>query len=200
MSLHRASLFAITALFTAGMTSIASAGCCDWGASAPFAYAPTGCGGGCGTPTAAIIYAQPVAPAPAPVIVSTWATGWGTGCGCQRAVAYAAPVLAPTPIAPAPIYVVNQGPEYAGPGLMVPYRTYSPAAAYAASSAYPYVPGYGYGYGTPAYYPHHVYGRPAPRIAYRERVFAHPRYYAQHYYGPMPRWRPYPHRPLGVRG
>ena len=59
MSLHRAILFAITALFTAGMTSIASAGCCDWGVPAPVAYAPAGCGG-CGAPTAAIIYAQPV--------------------------------------------------------------------------------------------------------------------------------------------
>jgi hypothetical protein len=220
MSLHRAILFAITALFTAGMTSIASAGywgiasagCCDWEGAAPIAYAPAGCGG-CGAPTAAIIYAQPVAPAAVPVIVSTW----NTGCGCQGPVVYAAPVLEPTPIAPAPIYVVNQGPEYAGPGLMVPYRTWSPAAAYGLESEYPYIPGYGYGYGhgygygygsgygyrTPAYYPHPFYRRYhgfAPRFAYRERVFAHPHYYGPHYYRPMPRWRSYPHRPLGVRG
>jgi len=189
MSLHRASLFAITALFTAGMTSIASAGCCGWGVTAPIAYAPAGCGG-CGAPTAAIIYAQPVAPAP--VIVSTW----NTGCGCQQPVVYAAPT---------PIYVVNQGPEYAGPGLMVPYRTWSPAAAYGPESEYPYVPGYGngngnghgngYGNGASPYGVHHVYRAPAPRIVYREHFYGHP-----HYYGPMPRWRPYPHRPLGVRG
>jgi hypothetical protein len=238
MSLHRAILFAIAAMFTAGMTSVASAGywgfgsagCCGWGVSAPIAYASVGCGG-CNAPTAAIIYAQPVAPAPVPVIVSTWGTGWNTGCGCQGPVVYAAPVLEPTPIAPAPIYVVNQGPEYAGPGLMVPYRTWSPAAAYGPASEYPYIPGYGhgygyrygyghhygygphygygyghrhgygygYGYGRPAYYPHRFYGRPAPRFAYRERMFAHPRYYGPRYYRPMPRWRPYPHRPLGVR-
>lgn len=197
MSLHRATLFAITALFAAGMTSIASAGYYDWGVSAPIAYAPAGCGG-CGAPTAVIIYAQPVAPAPVPVMVRTWSTG----CGCQQPVVYAAP----TPIAPAPIYVVNQGPEYAGPGLMVPYRTWSPAAAYGPQSEYPYVPGYGYGHGygyrTPAYYPHPFYRGyhgVAPRFAYRERVFAHPHYYGPHHYGPMPRWRPYPHRPLGVR-
>ena len=28
---------------------------------------------------------------------------------------------------PAPLYVVNQGPEYSGPGIMMPYRTWSPA-------------------------------------------------------------------------
>jgi len=146
------------------MTSIASAGCCDWGVPAPIAYAPAGCGG-CGAPTAAIIYAQPVAPAP--VIVSTW----NTGCGCQRPVVYAAP---------APIYVVNQGPEYAGPGLMVPYRTWSPAAAYAPESEYPYIRGYGYG--APPYGVHHLYRALAPRVVYREQFYAHP-----HYYRPMPR-------------
>ena len=119
-------------------------------------------------------------------------TGGAPVAAASVPVVYAVPALEPTPIAPAPIYVVNQGPEYAGPGLMVPYRTWSPAAAYAPPSAYPYVPGYGYG--APPYV-HHLYRAPAPRIAYREHFYAHP-----HYYGPMPRWRPYPHRPLGVRG
>lgn len=198
MSLHRAILIAVTALVSVGMTSIASAQCCNWGGSAPIGYASPGCGG-CGTPTAAVVYAQPVAPAPVAVTVTT--TTWGTGCGCQQPAVYAAPVVEPTPIAPAPIYVVNQGPEYAGPGLVVPYRTWSPAAAYAPSPAYPYVSGYyrHYGYHGPAYYPHRFYGRPVPRFAYRERVLA-PRSYGPRYYRPAPRWMPYPHRPLGVRG
>ena len=200
MSVHRAILFAITALFTAGMTSIASAGCCDWGASAPIAYAPTGCGGGCGTPTAAIIYAQPVAPRPrrsssahglqvgAPVAAAsvrsfTRRRRWRRRRSRRRRSTWSIKVRN----MPAPASWSRTGPG----------RRPRPTHA---SSAYPYVPGYGYGYGTPAYYPHHVYGRSAPRMAYRERVFAHPRYYGPHYYGPMPRWRPYPHRPLGVRG
>jgi hypothetical protein len=112
MSLHRVLLFAIAALFTAGMTSAASAGCCC---------------GGCSTPAAAFVYAQPVAPV----------------------IYYLQPVPAPvqvlevTPVAPSPIYVVNQGPAYTGPGIMVPYRSWSPAPSYGPTSAYPYVPGYG---------------------------------------------------------
>jgi hypothetical protein len=166
MSLHRATLFVITALFTAGMTSIASAQCCGggWGTAAPVVYAApvtyanTGCGG-CGTP--AIVYAQPVVPAP--VVVNTW----GTGCGCQQPVVYAAPT---------PIYVVNQGPDYTGPGVMIPQGTYSPDANYAEPEDYPYVR-------------HHYYH---PHTAYREH-YDHP-----HFYRPMPRWRW--HRPLDVRG
>src|ERR1700691_1679814 len=140
MSLHRATLFVLACLFTAGMTSVASAGCCGWGVQAPVTYAPAGCGG-CGTPTAAIVYAQPVAPEPPPMPVV--ASSWGTGCGCGGSVAYAAPTM----IAPAPIYVVNQGPDYTGPGIMVPYRTWTPAAPYIGAGGYPYMHGYGYGYG-----------------------------------------------------
>ena len=40
-----------------------------------------------------------------------------------------------------PLYVVNQGPVYSGPGLMQPYATYSPDTAYAPAADYPYVPG-----------------------------------------------------------
>ena len=39
------------------------------------------------------------------------------GCNCGRSVGYA----------PSPLYVVNQGPEYSGPGMMVPYRPTRPA-------------------------------------------------------------------------
>ena len=67
MSLNRIVLVGLATLFTAGISSAASAGCCGWGAAAPVAYAPVsyasaGCGG-CGTSTAAVVYAQPVAPA-----------------------------------------------------------------------------------------------------------------------------------------
>src|SRR5579872_345032 len=140
MRLHRAILVVITTLFTAALPSIASAGCCDGGVAAPIAYSSWGGGcGGCGAYT----YAQPIAPAPivvggcggcgyssaaavfaAPVAVSAW----GGGC-CGRGI-YAAP------------YVVEQGPVYSGLGLMVPYQTYSPAAAYAPAVEYPYVSGY----------------------------------------------------------
>src|SRR5208282_1197005 len=127
MSLHRATLVAFTTLLTVGMTSVAFAGCCEWGTPAPFVYAASGCGG-CGPTFAPITYAVPVQPAPiivggcggcgayAPIVYAAPVT-WGNGCGgCGGAVVYAAP---------APIYVVNQGPDFSGPGIMVPYKIYT---------------------------------------------------------------------------
>ncbi|MGC1539392.1 MAG: hypothetical protein WA808_06375, partial [Xanthobacteraceae bacterium] len=181
-----------------------------------------GCGA-CGTPTAAAVFAVPVAPAvPAPIVVSAvvpsgfggpccswngcgncgW-SGWSSGCGncgggwsgaggcgncggcgsCGQAVVYAQPSL----------YVVNQGPVYAGPGIMTPYQTYSPETAYVAATDYPYVPGSGYGYGYGAVPPSEPYYRHAyfrPRFAYRTPVAMHP-YMHPRYYG-APRWRHYP--------
>jgi hypothetical protein len=125
MSLHRAGLMAITTLFTAGLSSAAFAGCCDWGVSAaPISYASAyGCGG-CGAAYAApIAYAAPVTYA-APIGYARAGCG---GCGA-------------TLIAPSPIYVVNQGPHYAGPAIMT-YRRYSTGYV----GAYPYV----YRAGTP---------------------------------------------------
>lgn len=107
---------------------------------------------------------------------------------------YVAPPVEVTPVAPAPIYVVNQGPDYTGPGVMVPYRTWSPAAAFAPAIGDPYVPGPGYGYRAP-YYPHRFYHH--PRFAYREHVRGHAH---AHSYGPSRYWRLYPQRPLGARG
>jgi hypothetical protein len=229
MSFHRTILVALATLFTIGMTSFASAGCCGWGYSAPVAYGSYGGCGGCGTPTAAVVFAQPVAPAP--IVISNpvapfggsccgfsgcgdcggWGSGcgncggggwgggcgncgtvaWGGGCGgCGLSTAYAAPAL----------YVVNQGPYYAGPGLTVPYSTYSPDTAYAPAVNYPYVPGYGApGYGAPGYgapgYGGGYYRRPyyRPRYAYRAPIYMHPRYYGAgpRYYG-APHWRRYP--------
>jgi hypothetical protein len=242
MSFHRVIFAALAALFTVGMTSIASADCCGggWGYAAPVAYAEFtpavgGCGG-CGAPTAAAVYAMPVAPAP--IAVNTccggsawggtsywgngggccggWSSNWSAGCcgsslswnvGCGNACGYGGGVgyggggwggygygggWTPgrcSTCGVSPIYVVNQGPVFSGPGLMQPYATYSPDAAYAPAADYPYVPGpYGYGPAPvrPPYYGHLGY---RPHYAYRAPMYAHPRYY-----GPP---RGYYHRPVG---
>jgi len=192
MSLHRVVLVGVATLFTAGISSAASAGCCGWGAAAaPVAYAPVsyasaGCGG-CGTPTAAVVYAQPVAPpqvlyaepvaAPAPVVYGAW-----NGCGhCGGGFVSYAPAVEAIAVAPAPIYVVNQGPDYTGPGIMTPFHTWTPSASYVVPGSYPYRPGYGYhryGYGyrygyvhRPVYWRHYGYGaRVGVRYGYGARV------------------------------
>ena len=175
MSVYRATLFAFAALFTAAMTSAASAGCCGWGVQAPVAYGPVGCGG-CGAPSAAVVYAQPVAPAPPAVAVGAW--GWGAGCGCHRGFVYAAtPSIEVMPVETAPIYVVNQGPDYTGPGVMTPYHTWAPAGGYVAPGAYPYMAGYGAGYGY--YGPRRVYVAPRPRVVYHTRYYGHPYYHGR---------------------
>ncbi|HEY5067619.1 MAG TPA: hypothetical protein VIJ04_22685 [Xanthobacteraceae bacterium] len=152
MSHHRVVLAVLATLFTAGISSAASANCCGWGAAAPVAYAPVtyasaGCGG-CGTPTAAVVYAQPVAPAP--VVYGAW-----SGCGhCGGGLFTYAPAVEAIAIAPAPLYVVNQGPDYTGPGIMVPYHTWTPSASYVVPGSYPY----GYGYHRYGYAHRPVYG------------------------------------------
>jgi hypothetical protein len=92
--------------------------------------------------------------------------GCGGGCGgcggCSSTFGY-------HPVAPAPLYVVNQGPEYSGPGLTVPFGTYSPATNVAAPGAYPYVAGRGYGYGPR--YPRPYYGS---RYTYTGRYWGNP--------------------------
>ncbi len=141
MSVNRAVLFVLAALSTVAMTSAASAGC-----------------GGCGTR----VYVRPViaVPPPRPVFVHTWTRTWthtcGCACSCRGLFAYA-----PTPIAPAPIYVVDQGPDYTGPGIMVPYHTWT----------HPYLPGYRYGYGR-FRYRHYGYGFGVHRV-FRTRFHRH---------------------------
>jgi hypothetical protein len=225
MSLYRVILVAFATFFTVGMTSFASADCCGWGYSAPVASPlvyGNGCGG-CGAPTAAAVYAAPVAPVmAAPIAVGVATTpfggpccgwngcgdcgggswggsggygngcgncgwggystgcgtgcgwgGWGSGCGgCGRTVAYALPI-------------VNQGPAYTGPGITMPYSTYSPDTAYAPAADYPYVPGYGSAYGAGyggGYGGGYGYARPYYRH-YAYRGGAYPRYGARGYYG-----------------
>lgn len=142
MSLHRVVLFGLALLFTDGMTSMASAGC-----------------GGCGTPT---VYTVRVAQAPVTWHRWHWRTwAWGTGCGCHRGLFYAAtPTITLTPIAPAPIYVVNQGPDYTGPGITVPYHLWT-TGSYIVLGTYPYYwrhYGYGHWYWHHAAYHQHFYG------------------------------------------
>jgi hypothetical protein len=191
MSPHRTALFVLAALFTAALSSAASA-CCSWGAPAPITYAPpvtyapTGCGG-CGTPTAAVVYAEPVAPAPPPV--ATWSTGCGCACGCRGFFSATVPAVEPYPIAPAPIYVVNQGPDYTGPGIMVPYHTWTPGASYVGPGSYPYLHGYGYHHGWGYRYGwHRPFFAPRVRVSYGPRFYGHPFYHrpvwgpAMHHY------------------
>jgi hypothetical protein len=154
MTFHRAVLVASAIVFTAAMTSVASA-CCQGPFAGPAVYAPPApppfYAGGCGR-CGPVAFVAPLPPVRVPV--------WGCG-GC------AGTYVEPTPIAPAPIYVVNQGPDFSGPGIMVPFHTYSPAAAFSPAVDYPYVPSrYSYGPGYAAFYFHHrVYG--GARYAYR---------------------------------
>lgn len=187
MSLYRVVLVGLAAVFTVGMTSLASAG--GWGGWGGWGGG-WGSGWGCGTcaaPSAAFVYAQPVAPLPPPVTV-----GWGGGCGCgcggcgHQSVVYAAPPIEPTPIAPAPIYVVNQGPAYEGPGITVPFHTWAPVSGYGPVIGRGYGHGYGLGYGYRHHFGYglrwgHGYG---PRLAYHRPFVGYP-----HRRWPMPAWR-----------
>ena len=120
----------------------AAVGCGE--AYAAPAYAQGGCGTCGATAYAPIVYATPIAPAPI-------AVGYGCGaCGTPTAAVTFVPPVAPTPTygcggcgspavynAPAPLYVVNQGPDFSGPGVTVPYETYAPPAQYAPPPYYP---------------------------------------------------------------
>ncbi|SRR5579875_2903714 len=161
----------------------------------PVAPAPISVGcGGCGAPTAAIAFAPPVAPAPTYL---NWAGGCGT-CGVPAQAYYAGCGTCGWPAnygyagcggcgiqavytAPAPLYVVNQGPNFTGPGVMVPYHTWAPPAEYAPPPAYP-----------PYLYRHRYYPAPYYRhVYYRPRVYG-PRYYGPHFvphWGPVGHWR-----------
>jgi len=141
-----AKFVALAALLLAGMTSAASAGGWGWDAPGPVVYGWAGCGGcgqpvvpapvpyhwsgcgGCRLPSAAAVFTEPVAPAP--IVVSVPA-----GC-CYRGLYRAA--------VPSPLYVVNRGPAFTGPGLTVPYGVYAPGPAYVPAVSYPYISGHDY--------------------------------------------------------
>jgi hypothetical protein len=166
MSLYRFALLACATLFATALSSAAFAGCCG------------GCGG-CGggyvltyAPPPPVVFApapveyvqpivvpQPVAPlvlTPAPIAVDHWDTGgWGGfgGCGCNRGFFSGG-------YAQQPIYIVNQGPQYSGPGIMIPALSYAPSEGVAAPGAYPYIgrrPPYGYPVYAHRYYHNRYY-------------------------------------------
>jgi hypothetical protein len=155
MSFNRLTLLAFATLFSIVAPSLASA-CCD--VTAPIAYpalVPAGFGGGCVGCVA-----------PAPIVAGAVVTPFGGPCcgwyGCGNCVwgagwngwtAWAGGVG---------LYMVNQGSVHASPGVMVPYRTYSPDTVYAPAADYPYVPGYARPY----------YGR----YAFHDPAYMNPRY------------------------
>jgi hypothetical protein len=111
MPLHRA--LALAAVFTVGMTPLASA-CCNWDHWGYFGPDVT----------------NQAAIAPASIYVGPWSGSWlGENSVWARG---------PRGVPP-PFFVVNQGPEYSGPGLTVPFVTYSPAMGLAVPRKYPYV-------------------------------------------------------------
>ncbi len=109
MSFHRATIVALTAVFTVAMTSLAAA-CCVVTVTSGHTNSP-----------------NPVPIAPGPIYVGPWSGGWSLtpqsfgasldssdGCGCGAAAS--------------PFYVVDQGPTYTGPNVMRPFLTYTPPA------------------------------------------------------------------------
>jgi hypothetical protein len=164
----------------------------------PIAPAPIAVGTGCGNCGAPVTCCAPSVAASYAAPVAQWGGGCGGG-GCGAPVGYGGyggygggysgcgncgvPAVYTTP---APLYVVNQGPDFEGPGVMVPFHSYAPPAQYAPPPAYPpygggygggYAGGYGGGYGG-------GYARPypmRPHLAYgggyyRPNVMG-PRYY-----------------------
>jgi hypothetical protein len=118
------------------------------------------------------------------------------GCGCwwqqayylQPALYVVDPYRAPSALAPSPIYVVRQGPYYSGPGLMVPYQTWSPSVQV---GAYPYIGPrrYGgvryYGYPRRAYRYQGYYQE--PMVYPRRSAVRYPGRYRGPAVAPMPR-------------
>jgi hypothetical protein len=97
------------------------------------------------------------------------------GCGgCGSPAVYTAP---------APLYVVNQGPDFTGPGVTVPYETYAPPAQYAPPPYYPSYRPHGYYHGGQAYYRGGYYRG-------GQGYYRHAYYHPHAYYG----GRPYAHR------
>lgn len=178
MSFYRFGLAASITLLVAVMSSAAFAGCggCGGGYTViyaqPQAYAPLPIEYAQPAPVAPLAYAPPPQLiVPAPIAVDHWDTqgfdffggpgygyGYGgCGCGCGRCAqrGFFANGGYAFGGAPAPLYFVNQGPQYSGPAVMLPYPSYAPSAGIAAPWAYPYVGRYRYG--AYPYYAHRVH-------------------------------------------
>jgi hypothetical protein len=181
MSFHRAILGACIAVFATAFASAAFAQCGGCGmvavgppvAVAPPLVQPVAVVQEVIQPVVAIPQVIPAVPiAPAPIAVDRWDTnGWGCGgCGgCGRCGGCGGCGYRPV-AALAPFYTVNQGPAYTGPGVMVPYGTYSAATGLAVPGAYPYIAG--------SRYPYY-----RPRYAYRRPYIAPYRYYSHRWRG-----------------
>jgi len=94
-----------------------------------------------------------------------WGAGWNGWSAWRGGVA--------VPFGPpSALYVVNQGPTYSGPGIVVPYKTCSPDTAYAPAADYPYIPGYArpyydrYAFHDPAYMNPRYHHVPHRRVLY----------------------------------
>jgi hypothetical protein len=164
MSLSRAFAVVLALVAFPGLTSVVFAA--DLGRAFPPAACGNACASP-RAPAIRYPVLSPIAPVPvepAPIAVDHWDThgfgdckfpgdyfgacgnigrcGWFGGpgpcggppapCGaCGRPGAYLP--------APTPIYIVNQGPDYSGPGLMIPFKTYSPTNGLAMPRAFPYI-------------------------------------------------------------
>jgi hypothetical protein len=204
MSFHRSVLVACTAVFAAAFGSTAFAQCGGCGGAVTYAQPVVEVQPVVVQPVVQVqpiqvqpvvevqpIVVQPVVQAvpvaPAPIAVDHWDTngfgcgggcggcGGGCGCGgCGGGCGGCSSTFGYHTVA-APMYVVNQGPEYSGPGLTVPFGTYSPATNLAAPAQYPYVAGPGYSYG-----PRYPYYR--SRYAYHRPYWNPYRSYPHHYW------------------
>jgi hypothetical protein len=158
----------------------APAGCGSCG-SAGYGGAPVAWGGGCGG------------------YGGCGSAGWGGGgCGHCGAVSYGGcgncgGASVGYAVGMPSMYVVNQGPVYSGPGMSIPYSTYSPEAAYAPATDYPYAAGAGYA--APSVYPS-AYARPYYRgVRPYYRPYLRPRFYGRPYGHPYVRPFRYGYRP-----
>lgn len=169
MSFPRAFAIVFTLLVCPSLTSVAlAADLGAMGPPAGRVFPSAACGGLCGSPPP-VLYRAPlpvgaIPVAPDPIAVDHWDTngfgdcrfpgdyfgacasfgrcGWFSGpgaCGGPASCGVCGrPAVAYRP-APSPIYIVNQGPEYSGPGFFIPFKTYSPTTGLAAPRQFPYI-------------------------------------------------------------
>lgn len=133
MSFHRAAALVLVAVGMLATISQASA-CCSQGV------------------LIASTNGNPIPLVPAPIYVGPWSLGW---LGQDSIWARGPSGRCGECGSPPPLYVVNQGPDFSGPGLMVPFGTYV---------HYPYVSGCGYGCGAAPLPPPPLVPRQPPLI------------------------------------
>ena len=123
------------------------------GCGIPSAYAPshlrnTDCTGANRRSAAAAAARRLTCCAPSVAVYAAPVAQWSGGCGgCGAPVGYGGYGggdsgcgncgVTAVYTTPAPLYVVNQGPDFEGPGVFVPYHSYAPPAEYAPAPDYP---------------------------------------------------------------